>query len=198
MAVTSICALLANGYDGSCIAPARKYYQQAVLINKTDIDPASVTYTLPDTETGACSYTVAFDLKAGKTGYRITGAEAGNSFFGSFDKSRTDAGYTQYIHNVQIFVGGLTEASKCILAALDKGSFVVALQLTDGTVEIYGMGSGLSTGDYTFNIVEGGGGSVILLSSLEDAPEGNLPMIYESAVPGQENEDFDDAFAVGS
>lgn len=198
MAVTSICALLANGYDGSCVDLPRKYFQQAVFINKTDIDLASITYTLPDAETGACNYTVAFDLKAGKTGYRITGAENGNAFFGSFDKSTSDNGYVQYIHNVQIFLGGLTEESKCILSALDKGSFVVALQLSNGTVEIFGIGSGLSTGDYTYNIVEGAGGSVIVLSSLEDSPESRLPLIYESAVPGQENEDFDDAFAVGS
>lgn len=197
MAVQSICALLANGYDGSCITPVRKFYQQAVLINKSDI-AVGYTITLPDPETGACEYKVSFALKEGKTGYPIIGAEAGSSFYGSFDKSRSDLGYPQYIHNVGILITGVTEAAKCILAALDKGSFVVALQLKDGTVEIYGFTNGLTTGDYSYNVQEGGGGSPIILSSLEDAPEGNLPLVYESAVPGQENEDFDDAFAVGS
>lgn len=196
MAVTSICAKLFNSYDGSCIAPARKYYQQAVLINKTDID--TTTVTLPDPETETCDYKATFALKAGKTGYRIIGAEAGSSFYGAFDKSRSDLGYPQYIHNVGILVTGITEEAKCILDSLDKGSFVVALQLKDGTVEIYGLTNGLTTGDYSYNIQEGGGGTQIILSSLEDAPEGNLPLVYESAVPGQENEDFDDAFAVGS
>lgn len=196
MAVTSICARLFNSYDGSCIAPARKYYQQAVLINKTDIDTSTIT--LPNAETEECNYKVTFALKAGTTGYPIIGTEAGSSFYGSFDKSRSDLGYPQYIHNVGILITGVTEEAKCILSSLDKGSFVVALQLKDGSVEIYGFVNGLTTGDYSYNIQEGGGGTQIILSSLEDAPEGNLPLVYESAVPGQENEDFDDAFAVGS
>lgn len=196
MAVQSICALLFNSYDGSCIAPARKYYQQAVLINKSDIDTSTIT--LPDAETETCDYKVTFALKAGKTGYRIIGAEAGSSFYGAFDKSRSDLGYPQYIHNVGILITGITEEAKCILSSLDKGSFVVALQLKDGTVEVYGFTNGLTTGDYSYNVQEGGGGTQIILSSLEDAPEGTLPLVYESAVPGQENEDFDDAFAVGS
>ena len=38
---------------------------------------------------------------------------------------------------------------------IDKGSFVVALQAKDGTVEIYGMVNGLTTGDYEYNIQGG-------------------------------------------
>src|SRR5690606_14160736 len=196
MAIQSLCAKLFNGLDVSCDAPVRKYYQQAVIINKSDID--DYTITLPNAETEECNYKVAFELKAGTTGYRILGAEAGSSFYGSTDKSRSDLGYAQYIHNVGILVAGVTEEVKCILDSLDKGSFVVALQLKDGTVEIYGIVNGLTTGDYSYNIQEGGGGTQIILSSLEDAPESNLPLIYESAVPGQETEDFDDAFAVAS
>jgi|SRR5690606_30723926 len=196
MAVQSICAKLFNDLDISCIAPARKFWQQAVLINKSDID--EYTVTLPNAETEECNYKVAFTLKAGTTGYRILGPEVGSSFYGSYDKSRSDIGFAQYIHNVGFLIAGETEASKCILDSLDKGSFVVALQLKDGTVLIYGIVNGLTTGDYSYNIQEGGGGTQIILSSLEDAPEGNLPLVYESAVPGQETEDFDDAFAVGS
>lgn len=198
MAVQSLCALLGNEIDVSCIAPVRKYYQQIVAINKSDIDPASVTINLPDPETGDCDYSVSFALKAGKTGYRIIGPEAGSSFFGSFDKSRSDLGYPQYIHNVGILMAGISEEAKCALAALDKGSFVIAAQAKDGTVEIYGFTNGLTTGDYSYNIQEGGGGTAIVLSSLEDAPEGNLPLVYKSSVPGQENDDFDDAFAQAS
>lgn len=196
MAVQSICAKLFNNLDGSCIAPVRKYYQQAVIINKTDIE--SYTVTTADVDTETCNYKVTFDLKAGTTGYRISGIEAGSSFFGSFDKSRSDLGYPQYIHNTSILVAGVSEEVKCILDSLDKGSFVVALQLTDGTVEIYGIENGLTTGDYTYDVQGGGGGTPIVLSSLEDAPERYIPLIYESGVPGQENEDFDDAFAVAS
>lgn len=197
MAVTSLCAQLVNGLDVGCIAPVRKAFQQAVIINKTDIDPSTVTVTLPDgaAEPPTCAYNATFALKSGKTGYRIVGAEAGSSFYGSHDKSRSDLGFPQYVHNVGILIAGITEQVKCVLDSLDKGSFVVALQWKDGTVEIFGLTNGLTTGDYSYNVQEGGGGTQIVLSSLEDAPENNLPLIYVSGVPGQENEDFDDAFA---
>jgi len=198
MAITSLCAQLVNGLDVGCIAPVRKAYQQAVLINKTDIDPSTVVINLPDATAvpPTCSYNATFALKAGKTGYRIVGAEAGSSFYGSHDKSRSDLGFPQYVHNVGILIAGITEQVKCVLDSLDKASFVVALQWKDGTVEIFGLSNGLTTGDYSYNVQEGGGGTQIILSSLEDAPENNLPLIYTSLVPGQENEDFDDAFAV--
>jgi len=196
MAVENTCARLVNGLDLSCVQPARKYFQQAVLINKSDID--SYTITGPDPDVPSCDYKVNFTLKAGKTGYRIQGIEAMSSFFGSFDKSRSDLGYPQYVHNVSILIAGVTEDVKCILDSIDKGSFVVALQLTDGTVEIFGMVNGLTTGDYTYDIQSGGGGSPVVLSSLDDAPESYLPLVYEADVPGQENTDFDDAFAEAS
>jgi len=196
MAVTSVCARLVNGLDISCIAPVRKAYQQAVLINKNDID--TFTVSLPDASATppTCAYTVEFALKSGSTGYRITGTEAGSSFFGSSDKTRSDLGFVQYVHNVGILIAGISEAVKCVLDSLDKGSFIVALQWKDGTVEIFGFVNGLTTGDYSYNVQEGGGGTQIILSSLEDAPENNLPFIYKSAVADQENVDFDDAFAV--
>lgn len=192
MAVQSVCAKIVNGLDLSCTPPTRKYYQQAVIINKGDI--ASYTITPPDAEAESCDYKVVFELEEGATGYRITGPEAGSSIFGSFDKSRSDLGFPQYVHNVQILMAGISEAVKCLLDGLDKGSFVVALQLKDGTVEIYGIENGITTGDYTYDIQGGGGGTPILLSSLEDAPEKYLPLVYEAAVPGQETADFDSAF----
>lgn len=194
MAVQSVCSKLFNDLDGSCVSPSRKYYQQAVVINKSSLDTFTITKQDFDTET--CNYKVTFKLKAGETGYRISGPEAGSSFYGSYDKSRSDLGYPQYIHNTGILISGVDEASKCILDSLDKGSFFVVLQLKDGTVEVFGIENGLTTGDYSYNIQEGGGGTQIILSSIEDSPENSLPLVYESEVPGQENEDFDDAFAV--
>jgi hypothetical protein len=196
MAIQSLCAKIFNGLDVGCAKPVSKYYQQAVIINKSDID--NYTITLPDVEGEICDYNVTFNLKPGTTGYRIIGAEAGSSFFGSVSKTRNDLGYAQYIHNVSILVAGISEEIKCILDGLDKGSFVVALQAKDGTVEIYGMVYGLTTGDYEYNIQEGGGGTAIVLSSLEDAQESNLPLVYVSSSPGQEGDDFDNAFAAGS
>lgn len=193
MAVTNLCAKLINGVDIGCNPPVRKYYQQAVLINKTDID--EFTITPPDAEAESCDYKVTFTLKAGTTGYRISGPEAGTSFFGSFDKSRSDLGFPQYIHNASILLAGISESVKCILDSIDKGNFVAVYQLGDGTVEVYGIENGLTSGDYTYDVQGGGGGTAIVLSSVEDAPERYLPLIYESAVPGQEGDDFDDAFA---
>ena len=192
MAVINICAKLVNGLDVSCVAPVRKAFQQLVLINKDDIETYSKV--LPDPETGECNYKVTFNLKPGTKGYRISGATGGSSFFGSFDKSRSDLGYAQYIHNLSLLIAGISEASKCVLDSLDKGQFVGAIQWTDGTVEIYGIDNGLTTGDYTYDVQGGGGGTAIVLSSLEDAPESYIPLIYESEIPGNEGADFDDDF----
>lgn len=191
MAVTNTCAKLVNGYDTGCNPPVRKYYQQAVLINKTDIETFSIS--VPDGET--CNYSVSFTLKAGTTGYRISGPEAGSSFFASFDKSRSDLAFPQYIHNASVLLAGVSEEVSCILDSLDKGQFVAVYQLTDGTVQVLGIESGLTTGDYTYDVQGGGGGTAIILSSLEDAPERYLPLVYVSETEGQETADFDDAFA---
>jgi len=193
MAILSLCAKLFNGLDVSCDAPQRKFFQQACIINKDDIE--AVVITLPDYDTPTCDYKVAFTLKVGTTGYKFIGPEKGSSFKGFVSKSTSDLGYSQYNHQAQILVTGVNKEAKCILDSLDKGSFVVALQLKDGTVEIYGLNNGLTTGDYDYDIQEGGGGTAIILSSLEDAPEGYLPLIYEAQVPGQETADFDTCFS---
>ena len=198
MAVIPLCARLSVGQDSACIPLKRKYFQQAVLINKADIESFTITKTNYETPPYTCAYTVAFELESGATGYRLSGPENGSSFFGRYNKTINDLGFVGYTHEVQILVAGASEDAKCILESLDKGQFVVALQFTDGTVEIYGFENGLSTGDYTYSVQENGGGSLIILTSNEATPENSLPFVYESAVPGQENEDFDDAFAVGS
>lgn len=192
MAVPSICGTLKSGKDLSCVSPVRRYAQQAVIINKSDIE--DYTITAPTGEADACAYHVEFTLKDGKTGYLIQGPESGSSFYGSFDKSISDIGFVQYAHNVQILMAGVDEATKCILDALDKGSYIIALQIGE-TVEIYGMENGLSTGDYTYNLQEGGGGVAMALASRETAPEGKLPLVYKSAVADGEVADFDSLFA---
>src|SRR5690554_7534088 len=197
MAVLPLCARLINGQDAACVPIKRKYFQQAVIINKTDIDPDTVVITKTDFdgEDPTCEYNVSFALKEGTTGYRFTGPENGSSYFGRYNKSRSDLGLTQYLQEVQMLVVGADEESKCILERLDKGQFVVALQFTDGTVEIYGLENGLSTGDYTYSIQENGGGTAVILTSAEDAPESSLPFVYVSETPGSESADFDDLFA---
>lgn len=197
MAILSNCASLLAGQNSACEAPARKFWQQAVVINKQDIDPSSVVITKTDfdSETPTCAYNVQFSLKDGETGFSFIGPETGTSFFGSFDKSLSDLGHVQYIHNASMLVVGNNEQAMCTLDTLSKGLFVVAYQYTDGTVVIYGLENGLTAQDFTYDPQAGGGGQAIVLSSLESAPERNLPLIYKSEFPGNETADFDSAFA---
>ncbi len=195
MAITSVCGLLINGQDASCVAPVRRFYQQAVLINFGDIDPNSVV-TISNVQTlGVCDYNVQFSLKEGKSGVRFTGSEKGSSFKGYIEKTVSEFGIPQYKHNVQILISEAGQSSKCILDSLSKGKFVAVLQLVDGTVEVYGLRYGLSTADFTYDLQESGGGTAIVLSSLENSPENNLPYVYKSSVIGGENADFDSNFA---
>jgi len=194
MAITSICGILKNGQDAACVAPVRRFYQQAVIINISDINPTSVVLSTPNPLTGICAYNVKFSLKEGKTGLRFTGSEAGSSYKGFFDKSVSDLGYTQYKHNAQILVVGSTEAAKCILDSLGKGKFVVAYQFTDGSVEIYGFQNGLSAADFTYDVQDGGGGTAIVLSSMDISLENYVPLVYKSLVLNGETADFDANF----
>jgi len=192
MAISSICATLNNGLDFTCISNnPRKYYQQLVLINSTDIDTTTIIKQILDTPT--CKHNITFQLKTGKTGYRLSLPENGGSIFGSFDKTTNElTGSPQYIHKVNYAVVGISEDVKCFLRSLDKGSFVVVGQLKDGTVEVYGIDNGLQNADYTFDIVGGNGGTAIVLQSLEQSPESQIPFVYTSLDP---NADFDSNFA---
>lgn len=191
MAVIPICAKLMQGQDSSCVKVARRYFQQLVVINTADIDPESIEITTDGEET--CNYNVVFELKEGATGYRFTANENASSVFGRYNKSVSEIGLLNYIHEVQMLIVGADEETKCTLSALDKGSYVVALQFSDGTIEIYGMENGLSTGDYTYSVQENGGGSLIVLSSNEDAPENTLPLIWAGDADA-----FDDLFVTGA
>lgn len=195
MAVLPLCAKLGQGQDASCVPVKRKYYQQAVVINKSSIDPSTLVISKTDYETApeTCLYNVDFSLKEGETGYRFSGAENGSVYFGRFNKSTSDLGLTQYAHEVQMLVVGADEQSKCILESLDKGQYVVALQFTDGTVEIYGVENGISTGDYTYSVQENGGGTAIVLASNENSPESSLPMVFVPET-GDASAIFDSAF----
>ena len=193
MANTSICAELTNGLDLSCVRSLpKKYYQEAVIINFNDIDR---TASVLGNFAADCDYTVQMILKAGKSGVQVKLPDNGSSIKGFFAKSKTDNGFVQYLHQVQILVAGASAETKCILDKLDRGRYVIAVQLSDGTVEVYGYENGLSTGDYTYDIQEGGGGSLIILQSDENAQEGTLPLVYKSNPVGTEDADFNEQFA---
>lgn len=195
MARETLCAKIFNDVDLSCVNLPRKYFQQFVAINKSDIDSYTINKTDFSVASPVCEYSVEFTLKEGKKGFFFMLPQNGTAVFGTYDKTvGENLAVPQYVHNVSFFMGGASEQSKCILDALDKGSYVVALQLMDGTVEIYGIDNGLSTGDYTFDLQANGGGSVIVLSSNESTPEGNLPLVYKPQSGGDAGADFDSAF----
>ena len=193
MANTAICAELDGVVDLSCIRTlVKKYFQEIVIINFNDIDRTASVIN----QAGAlCDYSVSMVLKAGKKGVMLKLPENGNTIRGSFAKTTSDLGFIQYLHTVQILIAGVTKEIKCILDKLDRGRYVVAAQLADGTVEIYGFQNGLTTGDYTYDLVEGGGGAKIPLQSKDTEQETLLPLIYKPAVPGSENADFNEQFA---
>lgn len=195
MAIESACGKLMAGQDNSCLTNiTKKYEQQFVLMNRSDIDFANAVVTLPDGETETCNYNVQFSLKDGATGYRFTSASGGSAIKALFDKSRDDNGNVQYRHQVQTLIMGVVEASKCLLSGFDKGNFVAALQ-NGSTIEIFGFYNGLTSDDYTWDSTEGGGGTLITLSNLEDNQESFLPFVYKSEVPGSEVADFDANFS---
>lgn len=193
MANNSICSELTGAIDKSCVRNfPKKYFQEAVIINLNDIDKANSV--VGDIAGSTCDYTVQMILKSLKKGVQVKLPETGNAIKGYTAKSKTDNGFVQYLHQVQILMIGADEETKCQMDKLDHGRYAVALQLTDGTVEIYGWGNGLSTGDYTYDIAEGGGGSLIVLQSDENAQESMLPLVYKPQTGGDANADFNEQF----
>ncbi len=193
MATSAICAELQDGYDLSCTRNFTKgYFQEAVIINFNDID--RVGSVLGSITGVSCDYTVQMLLKESKKGVRIKLPDNGSLIKGFFDKKTSDKGIVEYLHKLQILAMGVDMATKCKLDKLDHGLYVVALQAKDGTVEIYGWQNGISTGDYTYDIVEGGGGTIIPLQSKETEAETTLPLVYKPQSGGDATADFDSLF----
>ena len=192
MAITSICGALNAGQDMTCIdSLVRKYAQQIVLMNKNDIDPATIVKPVSTDET--CDYRVKFDLKSLKKGFRFSLNDSATIIKGFYDKSVDQYGNPTYKHSVKILIMGVSEESKCILRALDKSSLVAALQIGN-EIEIFGLDNGLTSGDYTFDVAEGGGAVQITLASSDENLEAAIPYLYESTTPGGEIADFDSNF----
>jgi len=76
------------------------------------------------------------------------------------------------------------------LKQLDFADYFCALQLYDGTVEIFGFEFGMTTAGYTYDAQNSGGGAIIKLISLQDALEDELPFSDEGGA-----NDFDNLFA---
>lgn len=194
MPTNTICAELKGGIDYSCLRKVtRGYYQEAVAINFSDIDREASQVNVGDV--AGCDYTVSLVLKPGKTGYRIKLPDNGSTIKAIVDKKNNDKGIVGYIHKTQILAMGVGTETKCTLDKLDHGLYVFALQAKDGTVEILGYENGISTGEYTYDITEGGGGSIIPLQTKESEPESTLPLVYKAALEGNASADFDSLFA---
>lgn len=193
MANNIVCAELKGAVDLSCTRDISKgYEQEVVLINKNDIDRnASVEGDIND----PCDYSVQMLLKTGKKGVQLKLPDTSVAVKGFYAKSVDANGNPQYLHQVQIQIFGSESSVKCILDKLDRGKYVVAVQTLDGIVEIYGWKYGLTTGDYTYDIVEGVGGALIPLQSRENAQEVKLPMVYKPQTGGDANADFNEQFA---
>ncbi|MBT0552516.1 hypothetical protein D1Z97_03300 [Riemerella anatipestifer] len=191
--MSSICSELTEGLNVSCQRSIpKRYVQKLVLINFNDID--RVNSTVGNLGGASCDYTVQMVLKEGKRGVLFQLPENGSSIKGFFAKSTTDNGFVEYLHQLQLLIIGASKEVKCKLDKLDHGRFVGVTLLSDGTYEVYGWENGISTGDYTYDIVEGGGGSIIPLQSDEKAKETMLPLVYKPASSGNADADFDSLF----
>lgn len=198
------CEQLRNGLDLSCGNIVKNYYQQAVLINRSDIlNKQILTSTVYIEDVYECRYKVLFNLKTDLHGFRFSSSENGTTIFGIVEKTVKE-NIPQYAHSVTINVLGVSQEVKCTLQQLDFSDYFCALQLYDGTVEIYGFEYGMTTDNYTYDPQNGAGGAIIKLISLNESLEDELPFIYEGGpndfdnlflnLPFVPNGDFNDDF----
>jgi hypothetical protein len=190
----SICESLRDGQNTTCLTPAKKYYQQVVLINKDDVNNYRIVTSSLDIEGNyICRNRVYFDLLADKTGYRFSTLETGTNIFGLSEKTVIN-GIAQYSHSVNIILVGIDEDTKCLLKQLDGGNYFAALQYYDGTIEIFGFEYGLTTSNYSYDPANLSGGAIIRLNSMTDALEDEPPFVYRTQDPDLEITDFDNNF----
>lgn len=190
----SICERLRNGQNTICITPAKKYYQQVVLVNRDDVlNSRIVTSGIDMDDTYQCRNRVYFDLKEFATGYRFTTFESGMSVFGLWEKTVIN-GISQYSHSVNIVLVGVDEEVKCLLKQLDSGDYFAALQYYDGTIEIFGFEFGLTTSNYSYDPANLSGGAIIKLNSMPDSLEDEPPFVYKTQTIGEEINAFDNNF----
>lgn len=188
-----VCEQIRTGYDMTCGNFSKKYYQQAVIVNRSDVLYKSITtpYVNIDGEY-QCRYRVSFQLAEGATGHRFTLGENASSIYGLAEKS-LENGIPSYNHTVNMVIMGVSEFSKCILSQFDNADYFVALQIGN-EVEIFGFEYGLGTANYTYD-PQRNGGTILKLTSLRDSPEDELPFIYVSGTEGGEITDFNNNFA---
>jgi len=176
------CVNLIKGFDIGCEALFRKYYQNVVLINRSDVDQFRIIAT-------NSQHRIQFNLLAGKTGYLFTGNENVGLLNAKFNK-REEKGVPFYTHNVDVVVAGTSENIKTLLKQIDNSNYFAAIQFKNGDVEIYGFENGLTSGSYEYAAQSSLGGAVITMSSKFDEYE--PPYLYHS---NSITDDFDGLFA---
>ena len=194
----NVCGILRKGQDNACPKSVQKVYgQEAVFINTSSFDTIEVDKECTETSS---KYRVKFTLEEGEKGVMFTAPARSTSIRGWSTPVIDDNGLSYYMHHVQIAMTGISEEQKCILDALTKGSFAVALPIVNpvkddddftNSVEIFGIGTGLvSTDGWAYDITENNGITLIEFSSRENIGEDDLPYMYESAEAGSEMTDF--------
>lgn len=183
------CEKLRAGLDLSCANIVKNYYQQLVLVNRSDVLNKQILTSVTNIDdTYDCRHRVIFNLKPDTHGFMFRITENSSSIFGSFEKSVVE-NIPQYNHSVTVAILGVNQAVKCLLKQLDNADYFAALQMYNGTIEIYGFEFGLTTNNYTFDPQNSDGGALIRLNSSSEALEDEVPYIY-----GGDPEDFDNLF----
>lgn len=182
--------ILKLGQDRSCFREEKRYYNEAVLIHKSDVESYSVKVgsTLGFLEE-IPHHEITFKLKTDAEGLYFGGNPNKFFIYGTSTHSRRK-GINRYTHFVQIPTYGIDERAKYILHTLDQmKDYFMALKHKSGVVEIFGFGSGLETNDYTLN----GQNQInmVQLSTPNDFLEYNHPLVYKSDNPIR---DFDSFF----
>lgn len=190
----NICNKLTGGSDFSCSPPTgTKHYQQAVVMNYDDVDFTTLVAPWTDLGDGLCGKVTAFSLKEGTTGNRFSISERGTAINGYVSLVTNEQGYATYTHNVTMVVSAENANDICQIDALAKGKFVVALQLNNGEVELFGLQKGLFLADGDIDIQSNGGLATITLSSLDGQGE-NYPQMFYIPTAGSAGADFDSNF----
>ena len=190
----SNCEKLFTGYSLDCAPPQRKFWQRAVLLNKSDVAEYLIARpTVSPLGVYSCAHHIRFKLTEGATGFEVKNLDTAFNVFGTSQRSEKND-TVQHSHSIQFALMGAEAEIKCFLGRLEQAFYFAALMYTDGTVEIYGFENGLKPDNYTIDLQNTAGGTIIKLQSPSDEQEQDLPYLYRSMEATPE-EDFDNLFA---
>jgi hypothetical protein len=150
------CIELMNGLDISCLITGKFYYQNVVLINKSDVDQSTINIDGKNT--------INFNLKDGACGFLFASNQKRRLISGKFTKAQNNS-IVFYDHELQIPIIGTHQEIKVLLRQLDEGEFFGAIHHVNGDIEIYGFEYGLKTNPWNYEAQGELGGSIISLSS---------------------------------